>query len=307
MSYLIAVLIMTSVTLVVFVAAVLVPARPREIRRRLTEIDAERDRMTPLRRQRQQHRREQLEALTSVLGNRLAGRQEDTSELRLLLTRAGYNGPNAVALYFAVRVLLTAGLAAAVFLPMSLTGAGTRSMALAGCAGLLGWILPKFYLGRRQKKRTRVIQLAMPDMLDMLVVCVEAGLGLNQAMMRVAEEMGTLCPTLSGEIHLMNLEIQTGIPRDEALRNLGERTGSEDLSSLAAMLIQTDRFGTSIARALRVHSDTLRTKRRQRAEEAAAKTTIKLVFPLVLFIFPAMFVVILGPAVSSFLKAFGGG
>ncbi|HUP01695.1 MAG TPA: type II secretion system F family protein [Gemmatimonadota bacterium] len=305
MTYLIAVLIMTAVTLTVFIAAILVPARPREIRRRLTEIDAQHDRMAPRRRQRQQQRREQLEALAGVLGDRLANREDDTSELRSLLTRAGFRAPSAVATFLVTRFLLAAGLAGAVFLPLSLAGAGGRTMALAACAGLLGWIAPKFYLGRRQKKRAREVQLALPDMLDMLVVCVEAGMGLNQAMVRVAEEMSTLCKTLSEEVHFANLEIQTGTPRDEALRNLGERTGSEDLRALAAMLIQTDRFGTSIGRALRVHSETLRTKRRQRAEEAAAKTTIKLVFPLVLFIFPAMFVVILGPAMLHIFRTMG--
>jgi tight adherence protein C len=150
------------------------------------------------------------------------------------------------------------------------------------------------------------LQRALPDSLDLLVVCVEAGLGLNQALVRVSEEIEHVSTVMSDELVLTNLEIRAGTPRDEALRNLGERTGLGDLKSLTAMLIQTDRFGTSVATALRVHSDTMRTKRRQRAEEAAAKTTIKLVFPLVLFIFPAMFVVILGPAVLHILEQMKG-
>ncbi|MCA1572787.1 MAG: type II secretion system F family protein [Chloroflexi bacterium] len=180
----------------------------------------------------------------------------------------------------------------------SLVGASPASVALASAgAGLMGWVLPRYIIKRKIRSRQGEIQHALADTLDLLVVCVEAGLGLNQALVRVSSEMEHVSQRMSEELMLTNLEIRAGTPRDEALRNLGERTGVSDLKSLTAMLIQTDRFGTSIATALRVHSDTLRTKRRQRAEEAAAKTTIKLVFPLVLFIFPAMFVVILGPAV----------
>jgi tight adherence protein C len=144
----------------------------------------------------------------------------------------------------------------------------------------------------------------MPDMLDMLVVCVEAGLGLNQALVRVADEIDHVSLVMSEQLALVNLEMRAGTPRDEALKNLADRTGLTDMKSLVGMLIQTDRFGTSVADALRVHSDTMRTKRRQRAEEAAAKTTIKLVFPLVLFVFPAMFVVVLGPSVIAIYRMF---
>jgi tight adherence protein C len=141
-------------------------------------------------------------------------------------------------------------------------------------------------------------------MLDMLVVCVEAGLGLNQAIVRVADEIDHVSPVMSEQLAIVNLEMRAGTPREEALKNLAERTGLVDIRSLVSMLIQTDRFGTSVADALRVHSDTMRTKRRQRAEEAAAKTTIKLVFPLVLFVFPAMFVVVLGPSVIAIYRMF---
>jgi tight adherence protein C len=153
------------------------------------------------------------------------------------------------------------------------------------------------------------MQKALPDALDMLVVSVEAGLGLNQALVRVSEEIYRISPVLSEQLALVNLEIRAGTSRPEALRNLAERTGLQDISSLVGMLIQTDRFGTSVAQALRVHSETMRTKRRQRAEEAAAKTTIKMIFPLVFCIFPALFVVILGPALIQIYKAlasFGG-
>jgi tight adherence protein C len=168
----------------------------------------------------------------------------------------------------------------------------------------MGWIAPAFYVKRRLKARQKEVQLALADMLDMLVVCVEAGLGLNQAMVRVADEIEHVSTVMSEQLALVNLEMRAGTPRDEALKNFADRTGLADIKSLVSMLVQTDRFGTSVADALRVHSDTMRTKRRQRAEEAAAKTTIKLVFPLVLFVFPAMFVVVIGPSALAIYRAF---
>jgi len=169
----------------------------------------------------------------------------------------------------------------------------------------IGFFGPNEYVRRMAARRQHEMARGLPNALDLLVVCVEAGLGLNQALVRVSEEIERLSPVLSEQFALVNLEIRAGTPRDDAFRNMGERTGLDDLKSLMAMLIQTDRFGTSIAQALRVQADTLRTKRRQRAEEAAAKTTIKLVFPLVLFIFPAMFVVILGSAMIQIFQALG--
>jgi tight adherence protein C len=172
----------------------------------------------------------------------------------------------------------------------------------------LGYIAPSVYVNGRIRTRQKEMQRALPDALDLLVVCVEAGLGLNQALVRVADEIHRLSPVLSEQMSLVNYEIRAGTAREEALRNWGERTGLGDIASLAGMLIQTDRFGTSVAQALRIHADTMRTKRRQRAEEAAAKTTIKLIFPLVFCIFPSMFVVILGPAmiqIMAALKGFG--
>jgi tight adherence protein C len=144
--------------------------------------------------------------------------------------------------------------------------------------------------------------LALPDGLDLLVICVEAGLGLDQAFMRVSQELRVAHPDLSDELQLVNLEMRVGKTRLESLRELGQRTGLDDIKALVAMLIQTDRFGTSVAQALRVHSDELRMKRRQRAEEMAAKTTVKMVPVLVFFIFPALMVVILGPAVIAIMR-----
>jgi tight adherence protein C len=176
-------------------------------------------------------------------------------------------------------------------------------MLVALYLGGMGWVGPVLYVRYRKNTRQHDIQLALADALDLLVICVEAGLGLNQALMRVAQEIRHVSMILSAELAFVNAEIRAGVPRDVALGNLSERTGVEDIRSLVTMLVQTDRFGTSVARSLRVHSDTLRQKRRQRAEEAAAKTTIKMVFPLVFCIFPALFVVILGPGLIQIFRA----
>jgi tight adherence protein C len=166
----------------------------------------------------------------------------------------------------------------------------------------MGWVLPTMVLARLAKRRQHRIQLGLPDVLDLLVVSVEAGLGLDQAIQRVGEELAFAHPDLSDELRLINLELRAGKGRSDALHNLAERTGVDDISSLVAMLVQTDKFGTSVAQSLRVHSDTLRTKRRQRAEEAAAKTGVKMVFPLVFCIFPAIWVVTIGPAAIKFVQ-----
>ena len=173
------------------------------------------------------------------------------------------------------------------------------TFALGGLA--LGYLLPGMVLARLAKRRAHRIRLSLADMLDLLVVSVEAGLGLDQAISRVGAELAFAYPELSDELRLINLELRAGKARSEALRNLADRTGVDDLSSLVTMLIQTDKFGTSVAQSLRVYSETLRTKRRQRAEEAAAKTGVKMVFPLVFCIFPAIWVVTIGPAAIRFV------
>ena len=163
-------------------------------------------------------------------------------------------------------------------------------------------VLPEVFLQWRISKRQKKLRRALPDALDLLVICVEVGLGLDQALMRVSEELAIVHPELSNELELVNLEMRVGKTRIDALRELARRTGLEDIKTLVAMMIQTERFGTSIAQALRVHSDELRTKRRQRAEEMSAKTSVKMVGPLVFFIFPALMVVILGPAVITLVR-----
>jgi tight adherence protein C len=169
----------------------------------------------------------------------------------------------------------------------------------------VGGYLPRFVLKRMVKRRQLLLRWGLADALDLLVVSVEAGLGLNAALVRVGEELRSVHPDMSEEFEITNLEIRVGRERDEALRNLSERCGIDDLKSLVAMLIQADRFGTSIARAVRIYSDSLRTKRRQRAEQAAQKAAVKLLLPLACFLFPTLFIVVLGPAALNLFDTFG--
>ena len=258
-----------------------------------------------LSRRRRQARSDRLKNVLQVLGQRVEGGRKDTTDVRRFLVQAGYSDPNAVSVYWATRVSLALGLPGAGILIMPLLGAASSQVLLGVLwLGAVGWVGPTFFVRSRLKARQKEVQLALPDMLDMLVVCVEAGLGLNQALVRVSDEIDHVSTVMSEQLTMVNLEMRAGTPRDEALKNFAERTGLADIRSLVSMLIQTDRFGTSVADALRVHSETMRTKRRQRAEEAAAKTTIKLVFPLVLFVFPAMFVVVIGPSALAIFRTF---
>jgi tight adherence protein C len=287
--------------LVVFLAQV-APTRPAGLTRQLDDL--RRAAGTIGRGQESRLRSEELAALLQKFGERVSGHRRDQASVKLWLAQAGFLGFAAVPVYWGCRFGLTLAMGTAGFLMAPLFATSVTGMAMAALwAGTVGWVIPPFYIRSRRKARQKSIQRALPDALDMLVVCVEAGLGLNQALVRVAEEIHQVCPLLSDHLVMVNLEIRAGTAREQALRNLAERTGLDDVSSLVAMLIQTDRFGTSIANALRVQATSLRTKRRQRAEEAAAKTAIKLVFPLVLFIFPALFVVILAPAVMMILQA----
>ena len=293
-----------AVTFAILALTQLLPGRSAALTQRLAELEQTGGIAGDLVRRR--HRQEQSERFKTILqgwGERLEGRRSDSAGVRKFLIQAGYMNPMSVSYYWGARFLLMAGLGLGALLFFPLAGVGFLSgVFLALWFAVLGWVGPTFYIGRKVKKRQLIITKALPDALDMLVVCVEAGLGLNQAIVRVSEEIEHVSMLMSEQLALVNLEIRAGTPRDDALRNLGERTGLADVQSLVAMLIQTDRFGTSIAQALRVHADTMRTKRRQRAEEAAAKTTIKLVFPLVLFIFPTMFVVILAPALIRIIR-----
>ena len=225
----------------------------------------------------------------------------EMGKLQLRLVHAGFRRPDAVALFLGIR----AGCALLCFAAMATPILVRPSVAVALGAAGLGYLLPGIVLARLARRRQHRIRLSVPDALDLLVVSVEAGLGLDQAIQRVAEELAQVHPELAEDLRMINLELRAGKARPEALHNLAARTGVDDLSSLVAVLVQTDKFGTSVAQALRVHSDVLRTKRRQRAEEAAAKTGVKMVFPLVICIFPAIWIVTIGPAAIKFFQILG--
>jgi tight adherence protein C len=232
------------------------------------------------------------------LGEKAPRSPKELGKIRLRLVQAGFRRDDALTIFFGIRVACSLLLFA--LFSTSLLGRPNLTLALAGVG--VGYVVPGMILARLAKRRQHRIRLSLADALDLLVVSVEAGLGLDQALSRVGQELAFAYPDLADELRLVNLELRAGKPRAEALRNLADRTGVDDLNALVTMLIQTDKFGTSIAQSLRVYSETLRTKRRQRAEEAAAKTGVKMVFPLVFCIFPAIWVVTIGPAAIKFIK-----
>jgi tight adherence protein C len=279
--------------LVAACAMALAPAHGVAIGRRLDEIAGRPD--APVR------ERVSYEKIVNALkrvGRMAPQSPSEMGKLQRKLVTAGYRSKEALIVFLGLR----AGCALAAFAIASMPILGKSSLIFAIGAAGVGYLLPSMALGRIAKKRQHRIRLSLPDALDLLVVSVEAGLGLDQAIQRVGEELSDAHPDLAGELRMVNFELRAGTARSEALHNLAERTGVDDLASLVAMLVQTDRFGTSVAQSLRVHSDTLRVKRRQRAEEAAAKTGVKMVFPLVFCIFPAIWVVTIGPAAISFMK-----
>jgi len=224
-------------------------------------------------------------------------------ELKQKLVRAGYYGERAITNFVIFKVaspILLPLLMIPVLLNIKVSGAIKALLMYAPI--ILGFYLPNLVINHQIQARQKKINEGLPDALDLLVVCVEAGLGLNAAIKRVADDCKVNNPVLSQEFTMLNLEILAGLDREQALRNLADRTGVEDLNTLCAILIQADRFGTSIATALRVQSDTLRTTRRQKLEEKAAQTAVKLIFPLLLFIFPALMLVILGPAIIQVME-----
>jgi tight adherence protein C len=230
----------------------------------------------------------------------------DYSKLRPVFLKAGIRGENARYVYWGAKLLLAFFPAFLVFLYRVLLPGSPIStaqmVALLGILAILGYYLPDIWLHFKIARRKEAILNGFPDALDLLVVCVEAGMGLDSAINRVAKEIELDNKVLSGELNLYNLEMRAGKLRKDALRNLAMRTDLEEVNNLATLLIQTDKFGTSVGQALKVYSDTMRTQRFQRAEERAAKIPVKLLFPLILFIFPALFVAILGPAVINIYK-----
>jgi tight adherence protein C len=226
-------------------------------------------------------------------------------KLRDRLAGAGLTGERAVARMLCLQFATGSGIALVVG-ALAVAAGDPGSLVLGLLGGLVGFHLPSVWLRRRSDRRLAEIRIGLPDCLDLMVVCVEAGLGLSAALIRVARELRSICPALSQELGRLNQEIRAGTARADALRALRERVPLEDVESLVAMLIQTDRMGTSVANALRVHSDTLRTKRRQRAEARARQATVKLIVPLVVFIFPGLLVILLGPAMLSIAEVLGG-
>lgn len=221
---------------------------------------------------------------------------QEVSVAQKRLIRAGYREEKMLKIFYGAKVLLP------VVLCVVVTVAGLHGLVGYLSALGLGYLIPDFWLGRRIKARQLNIRLGLPDVLDLLVVCIEAGLSVDQATIRTAEELAVNQPALSDELGLVILEQRAGRPRPDAWRSFAERTDVDVIRELVSVLIQADQFGTSVAKNLRVYSETLRTRRRQQIEEKAAKTAVKLVFPLALFIFPSLFVVTLGPSILSLIE-----
>jgi tight adherence protein C len=231
----------------------------------------------------------------------------EQSELKIRLANAGFRSESAAAVYSGIRLVslgIFFAISLAVVLPMNddMFNKLKYVVAITG----VGFYLPAIILWYIRRKRQQEIFLTLPDALDLMVVCVESGLGLDAAMRRVCDEMKDHAKVLGEEISLANFQLQMGRPKREVLHDLGVRTGVDDVRSLAAILIQADRFGSSVAQALRVQSESMRVRRRQIAEEKAAKTAVQMLFPLILFIFPSIFVVLVGPAAIQIMEGFGG-
>lgn len=242
-----------------------------------------------------------LEQIIKPFQNILPRSPQEVSVIQKRLIRAGYRQDSATNVFYASKVLVP------LVLVIVATATGTYRtgpLFIYLTAAAVGFLLPDFWLGNRINNRKLKLQLGLPEALDLMVICSEAGLGLDQTISRVASELKISQPEISDELTLFMLEQKAGRPRDEAFKNLADRTDIDSIRTLTTTLIQADAFGTSISKTLRVYSDTLRTQRRQRAEEQAAKTTVKLVFPLVFFIFPSLFVVALGPAMITMFEGF---
>jgi tight adherence protein C len=245
---------------------------------------------------------EQINPKLATIASKLPKSPKEMSRLRRRLLAAGIHSFGA-AVFYAISELTLPFLFAAVPLKLLI---GPTAWIFAVLSAMLGYMMPGLILGRLIATQKRKIENGLPDALDLMIVCVEAGCGLDQAILKTSEELEISHPELASELKLITTEVRAGKPRIEAFKNFAARTRVDDVRSLVAMLVQTDRFGTSIAQALRTHAEVSRTKRRQRAEEKAAKIGVKLVFPLVFFLFPAFYVVTLGPAIIQFVRVFFG-
>jgi tight adherence protein C len=240
--------------------------------------------------------------LTSI-GSKIPSSEAEVATLRGNLLRAGFRSEKALPVFYSMRILSTLAMtfmSLMVQAHMPPNPAMSVALMVFGCAA--GWVFPRMFLEKKVIKRQDILRLSLPDALDLLVVSVEAGLGLDQAIQHVARELDVSHPALSEELSLVMLEMRAGKRRQDALRNFGERTGEAEIRKLVAILVQNDRFGTSMGESLRTHSDFLRTRRRQEAEERAAKVGVKLVFPIFFFILPSMLIVAAGPGILQIFK-----
>jgi tight adherence protein C len=240
-----------------------------------------------------------VDPVLATLSRLMPKSPKETGRIQRRLTRAGYPSTAATVYFSAAQVFLPLVLAAVVFLLVDFSAGWFFVLG----AAVIGYVIPGFFIEYKTSQRKKAISNGLADALDLLTVCVEAGSGLDQAIVKASEELHIAHPDVAGELRIVTTETRAGKPRIEAFKNFASRTGVDDVRSLVAMLIQTDRFGTSIAQALRTHAETIRTKRRQRAEERAAKVSVKLVFPLALCLFPALYVVCFGPIVVRIYRS----
>jgi tight adherence protein C len=241
--------------------------------------------------------------LVSRLGAMAPGSARDLPQLKRRLVKAGFRGPNAARYFQGARLVSTAIFTVAGLLAAWHSQAAPDNMFWVTAAGaLFGYVAPVQFLSFRIRRRQRAVARGLPNALDLMVVCVESGLGIDQTMLQVAKELQTAHPEICSEFTVMNLELRAGSRRAEALHNLAERTGVDEVKKLVAVLVQTDRFGTSITQSLRGHADFLRTMARQRAEERASKIAVKLVFPIFFCVLPSLFVVTIGPVMTRLVR-----
>ncbi len=252
--------------------------------------------------ERKQKREFSVARLLEPIGNLLPVSSQDAKAAKQDLFAAGFRTSSAVAVYYGAKILLAAifVLAALAFRERMTTPLLRLMLPVAG--GGVGYFLPALILGRLVKRRHRKIRFSLPDVLDLLVICTEAGCGLDQAIVNVSRELKSVHPAVSEELSMVNMEIMAGKSRSEALRNFGRRTGEDEVKKLVAILVQTDRFGTSVGEALRTQSDFLRVRRRQEAEERAGKVGVKLVFPIFFFCMPGLLVVTAGPGMLQLFR-----
>jgi tight adherence protein C len=237
------------------------------------------------------------------IGAHVPSSDAEAADLRTELIRAGYRSESALMVLYGVKIVaIAAMLVPCIMLEADMPPNPVMKLALMASGVVAGWILPRFVLEKKVTKRQNIIRLSLPDALDLMVVSVEAGLGLDQAIQHVGRELQDSHPELSEELSLVTLEMRAGKRRSEALRNFADRTGEPEIRKLVAILIQNDRFGTSMGESLRNHSDFLRTRRRQEAEERAGKVGVKLVFPIFFFILPSMMIVAAGPGILQIFK-----